>query len=372
MGRSAPSSRDSITTGARPCVRLPLGVDPAVPGHAAQRHLVAFGVDHALVPPHPRQRGGVTGREEQVHGRPGRRLRIRVVRTQELLAGDRGACPVRHHVAVAGELVRRVADRLEATPAGAHHRRLRVDDARLGALDVKAGDADDAVVLPQQLGHDEAVDDLHAGAHDLLADRRREARQPVDHLTHQRRELVLVGQRDLRQRMGEAHRLAVLLEEPHAPRTQVPEALVGLAEDDLVPAPVVEVLADDADLGEPGVEVVSPRFVEDDRVAGVGGLAGLAHEALVHEHDVAALLAGLDGREAAGHAAADHQHVGRDRAVLERTHGVVILPGTPCARRRCTTPPRHCRRASPRRLPARRRGRRARAPSWRSARPGGR
>ena len=93
---------------------------------------------------------------------------IRVVRAQELLAGDRGARPVRHHVAVAGELVRRVADRLETAPAGAHHRRLRVDDARLGALHVEADDAGDAIALPQQLGHDETVDDLHAGAHDLL------------------------------------------------------------------------------------------------------------------------------------------------------------------------------------------------------------
>ena len=299
---------------------LPLGVDPPVPGHAAQRDLGALGVDHSLVAPHPRQCSRVTGGEEQVHGRPGRRLRIRVMRTQELLAGDRSAGPVRHHVAVAGELVRRVANGLEAASAGAHDRRLRVDDARLRTLHVEADDADDAGVLAQQLRDDEAVDDLHATAQDLLADGRREPGQPVDDLTHQRRELVLIRKCYLRQRVREAHRFAILLEKPDTPGAQVLETLVGLTEDDLVPASVVEVLTHYADLGEPRVEVVSPGFVEHHGVAGVGGLARLAHEALVHEHDVATLLARLDGGEAAGHAAADHQHVGRDLVFLHRAH----------------------------------------------------
>ena len=180
------------------------------------------------------------------------------MRTEELLAGDRGAGAVRHDVAVARELVCRVADRLEAASAGAHDRRLRADDARLRALDVEANRADDAIAPAQQLRDDEAIDDLHAAADHLLADGGREPRQPVDDLAHEWRKLVLVRKGDLGQRVGKPHRLTVLFEEPHTPGAQVLETRVRLAEDELVPAPVVEVLADDADLGEPGVEVVSP------------------------------------------------------------------------------------------------------------------
>ncbi len=51
-------------------------------------------------------------------------------------------------------------------------------------------------------------------------------------------------------------------------------------------------------------------FIEAEDAAGEGGLAGTADGALVHQQHLGAGIVRLDGREDAGHAAADHQHLG--------------------------------------------------------------
>ena len=179
-------------------------------------------------------------------------------------------------------------------PPPAHMRHgLGLDHLGLVALDGEADGADHPVVLLEQLGDHEPILELHPAADEVLpasVSGSRAASAPLrstigGNLSLSGRSHVLVG-------VGQADGLAVLLQEPHAPRAQVGEALPGIAEHQLVPVAVVHVLADD-------VHLVShwprswPHSGSNTAVSpGVRSLAGAADIPLVDQQHVQALLHG--------------------------------------------------------------------------------
>ena len=228
----------------------------------------------------------------------------RHVTVAELHAHQLGANVPRQLVRLAADHIVAEVGAAPATSPGREHDGLGADDRHALLLAAQGDGAYYLSVLDQQVRHDRLVQRLGLAP-------------PDSHLPHELHQLGAIESYPC-DRMppvdlaSAADELPVRVHRDRtAPGNDLPQALVVVADDELGPLGIEQIVGILGLFGDEGVQVVVRGQAEDHRSGKHAAPAG-AGKSLLHDQDALTLLACPDRGPQAGQPAADDEHVGRE------------------------------------------------------------